>query len=158
MALLKFNGKTNGSASTATFTTPIEQMSPARIVTSEIDNYHLILNSNRNSKNSNNSVWLHHKLEKVPHHKASLNGSASSVAKSILSSRGAIKIPHSATYVISVTKKLIKWSSLHSSGSSTVTIIVQQRLIGVKEGDQNHRAHFKKLISSFLLIKRHKIN
>ena len=142
-----FNDKTNGSASTAASSTPIDQMSPARIVTSEINNYHLILNSSRNSNshsnNSNNSVWLRHKPEKVvqgsPLRKGSLNGSVSSVAKSILSSRGAIKIPHSATYVISVTKKLIKWSSLHSSGSSTVTIIAQQRLIGVKEGDQNHR-------------------
>lgn len=56
----KLKNKTNGSASIATFKTPINQMSPVGIATNEIEKF-LILrettkNSN-NSNNSNNSVW-----------------------------------------------------------------------------------------------------
>ena len=130
-------------------------MNLARIATSEIENCPILKKLTTKINNSNNSVWQLHKPEQevqVPLNKRTTNGNAWSVAKLILSARGPIKIPHFVPFVISVIIKLIKWSSLHNSDSSILTIIVQQRLIGVKGGDQNHRTWTHAHLTSHLLI------
>ena len=74
-----FRNYSNGSASTATSKTLIDQMSPAGIATSEIEDC-LILKktaqSSNNSNNSNNSVWQLHKPDQVQLNKIMTNGNA----------------------------------------------------------------------------------